>query len=82
MKALVLIVMLPLSILVAPLAVKAQPPTTVHRVGWLSAGSPHGDPGIAAFRQGLRALGYVEGQTLVLESGSVAKLLFREFGSL
>ena len=63
-----LVVTLALVLATAPPAVEAQPPTTVHRVGWLSAGSLHGDPGIEAFRQGLRALGYVEGQTLVLES--------------
>jgi putative ABC transport system substrate-binding protein len=52
-----------------PYLLTAEPqPTTVHRIGWLSAGSPHGDPGIEAFRQGLWALGYVEGQTLGLDS--------------
>jgi putative ABC transport system substrate-binding protein len=60
---------LTLALVILPARLTAEPqPTTVHRIGWLSAGSPHGDPGIEAFRQGLRALGYVEGQTLVLES--------------
>jgi putative ABC transport system substrate-binding protein len=63
-----LLVLLTLGVLFVSFATEAQPPPTVHRVGWLSAGSPQGDPGIEAFRQGLRALGYVEGETLVLES--------------
>jgi putative ABC transport system substrate-binding protein len=62
------ILTLALCILVVTPATEAQPPPTVHRVGWLSAGSPHADLDLEAFRQGLRALGYVEGQTLVLES--------------
>jgi putative ABC transport system substrate-binding protein len=58
-----------LALVLLPSLLTAEPqPTTVHRIGWLSAGSPQGDPGIEAFRQGLRALGYIEGQTLVLES--------------
>jgi putative ABC transport system substrate-binding protein len=58
---------LALLILLAPLTAEPQP-TTMHRIGWLSAGSPQGDPGLEAFRQGLQALGYVEGATLVLEA--------------
>jgi putative ABC transport system substrate-binding protein len=59
---------LTLALVILPALLTAEPqPPTVHRIGWLSAGSPHGDPGIEAFRQGLRALGYVEGATLVLE---------------
>jgi putative ABC transport system substrate-binding protein len=66
------IVTLTLSMLVASLVAEAQQPTKVHRIGWLSADFP--PPSSAphareeAFRQGLRALGYVEGQNLVLES--------------
>ena len=67
MKALTLIATLVVSMLVAPLT-KAQQVTKVYRIGWLSAGAPHADPEIEAFRQGLRALGYVEGQNIVLES--------------
>jgi putative tryptophan/tyrosine transport system substrate-binding protein len=58
------------TLLVAPLAADAQQATTVHRVGrLLSAGSPAAgpDPSFEAFRQGLRALGYVEGQNVVIE---------------
>jgi putative ABC transport system substrate-binding protein len=69
-KPIRLVVTLALVILTAPLAVEAQPPTTVHRVGrLLGVGSPAAgsDPSFAAFRQGLRALSYVEGQHLVIE---------------
>jgi putative ABC transport system substrate-binding protein len=50
---------------VAPLAPEAQQPTHVHRIGWLSAGER--DPYMEAFLEGMRALGYVEGQNLVME---------------
>ena len=59
------IVTLALGILLAPLAAEAQPPGKVWRIGYL-AGSPR-VPQIDAFVQGLRDLGYVEGQNLVLE---------------
>jgi putative ABC transport system substrate-binding protein len=66
------IMTLALSLLVVPLvAAIAQPPEKVPRVGYLSPGSPS-DPfrerRFEAFRQGLRELGYVEGQTIALES--------------
>jgi putative ABC transport system substrate-binding protein len=65
LRAIGLIVTLTLSILVAPLAAEAQPPEKVWRIGYL-AGTPR-VPQIDAFIQGLRDLGYVEGQNLVLE---------------
>ena len=49
-----------------PLAARAQQPNRIPRVGVLasaSATSPIED----AFRQGMRDLGYVEGQNVVLE---------------
>jgi putative ABC transport system substrate-binding protein len=49
-----------------PSAVYGQKPTTPAHIGWLSAGSLP-DPFLDAFREGLRALGYVEGQNLVLD---------------
>jgi len=54
---------------VAPLAAVAQPPTHVHRIGFLSGRgtTPRPDPFVEAFLEGMRALGYVEGQNLVME---------------
>src|SRR3989442_8731291 len=58
-------------LLAAPLAAKAQPREKVPRVGYLSPGSPS-EPfrrrRFEAFRQGLRELGYVEGQNIAIES--------------
>jgi putative ABC transport system substrate-binding protein len=64
-----LLVTFTLAILVAPLAAEAQQATNVYRIGWLSPGFPRPDrdPPVDAFRQGLHALGYVEGQNLVME---------------
>jgi len=52
---------------VAALAPAAQPPTHVHRIGVLLGTTPGQDPFGEAFLEELRALGYVEGQNLVLE---------------
>src|SRR5712691_3811023 len=63
-----LAVPLALAFLVAPLLSQAQKPTTVHRIGVLRTGSALSDhPFLESFRQGLRDLGYVEGQNLVIE---------------
>jgi ABC-type uncharacterized transport system substrate-binding protein len=60
---------LALGVLVGPLAAVAQRPTHVYRVGALSGGgpTPGQDPRMEAFLEGMHALGYVEGQNLVLE---------------
>jgi putative ABC transport system substrate-binding protein len=54
---------------VAPLAPEAQQPTHVHRIGVLAGTTPgpDGSPNLKAFLEGMRALGYVEGQNLVIE---------------
>ena len=55
-------------VLAAPPAAGAQPPTNVPRIGVLWPYSPSiAWPFAEAFRQRLRALGYVEGQTIALE---------------
>jgi hypothetical protein len=53
---------LTLVLLITPFDGEAQPGLRAYRVGWLS-GYAVDEP----FRQGLRSLGYVEGQNLVLE---------------
>ena len=66
-RALALLVTLALGLLVAPLAATAQPPTPVHRVGYLLGSTREQEPALEAFLEGMRALGYVEGQNLVME---------------
>ncbi len=68
MKVLVLIITLALGVLVAPLAVHAQPRGKTPRIGVLEPGpQQHPAPCIFAFQQGLRTLGYVEGQNILLD---------------
>jgi len=50
------------------LCAEAQQPKKIPRIGYLGATSPSAIPDrIEAFRQGLRALGYVEGKNIVIE---------------
>jgi len=87
---------LALGLVLAPLVAEAQPPGKVPRIGLLSPASPS-DAGrnpsdlavlFAALREGLRELGYVEGQNIKIESrwaegnydrlpGLAADLVFR-----
>jgi putative tryptophan/tyrosine transport system substrate-binding protein len=60
-----LLVTLTLGLLRALLAAEVQAPTDVPRIGVLWPISD--DPTLEAFRQGLRGLGYVEGQNIVVE---------------
>jgi len=55
-----------LTVLAEPLAVRAQPTGKVYRIGVLSGASAGSAP-LEAFRQGLRELGWVEGQNIVVE---------------
>ena len=56
------------SLLAAPLAAEAQQTGKVYRIGYLSASSSTtGRTVIEAFRQGLRELGWVEGQNIVID---------------
>ena len=63
------IVMLILSVLGAPLAAEAQPPSQVPRIGFLSGSAltPELAHGLEAFRQALREHGWVEGHNLAIE---------------
>jgi ABC-type uncharacterized transport system substrate-binding protein len=55
-------------LLAAPLAAEAQPAGKVLRIGFLSLTSPSDRPALLdAFRQGLRELGWVEGQNIVID---------------
>jgi len=54
-------------LLTAPLAAEAQATGQRHRVGFLNAAAPGGGAE-AVVREGLRALGYVEGVNLVIEA--------------
>jgi putative ABC transport system substrate-binding protein len=66
-----LLVILTLSLLMALLPANAQGPTTMHRIGVLWLPSASAEPASGAlfetFLQGLRDLGYVEGQNLAVE---------------
>jgi ABC-type uncharacterized transport system substrate-binding protein len=56
------------SLLAAPLAGAAQPPSKTFRIGYLEFGSAApGTPHLEAFREGLRQLGWVEGQNIAIE---------------
>jgi len=78
-------VVLALVLTLAPLAAGAQQVGKVHRVGLIFTTSPVSamagpepvHPSARAFVQGLRALGYVEGQNLILERRSSAAAISR-----
>jgi putative ABC transport system substrate-binding protein len=51
-----------------PLTASAQQPVRIAKIGHLESGWPSSSPNLlAAFRQGLRELGYTEGQNLFIE---------------
>jgi putative ABC transport system substrate-binding protein len=55
-------------LLAAPLMAEAQPAGKLYRIGYLAGGSATANPSFAeAFRQGLRELGWVEGQNIAIE---------------
>jgi len=55
------------AIVAAPLAARSQAAANSPRVGFLFYGAPGRSPEIDAFRQGLRELGYVDGQNITVE---------------
>src|SRR5688572_7906307 len=63
-------ILMAVTVIAAPswlLAAGAQPATKVFRIGYLGL-EPSSSPYLDAFRDGLRRLGYVEGQNIILES--------------
>jgi putative tryptophan/tyrosine transport system substrate-binding protein len=69
MKKKIMILTLCAVLLALSVSVEAQQPKEVPRIGYLTADSrsARADVRAAAFRQGLRELGYVEGKNLVIE---------------
>src|SRR5262245_4639728 len=51
----------------APLAVEAQPPTPVYRIGYLLGTTREQEAYVETCVEAMRALGYVAGQNLILE---------------
>ncbi|MBI3325658.1 MAG: ABC transporter substrate-binding protein [Nitrospinae bacterium] len=79
-----LITTLALVILVGLFAADAQPAGKVPRIGWLRQGAL-AEPTLDEFRQGLRDMGYVEGQNIVIEyrfnEGKADLELFRDLAA-
>src|SRR5881296_220340 len=67
MRRIGLAVLLTVGVILAPIAVEAQQPGKIPRIAFITTTSPGGSPPIDAFRGGLRDLGYIEGQNLLIE---------------
>ncbi len=67
MKKIITVFALPLAILIFASLAYAQKAGKVYRIGVLRGRSSPDHPNIQAFRQGLRDLGWVEGQNITLE---------------
>jgi ABC-type uncharacterized transport system substrate-binding protein len=67
-RELAILSLIVLWVVLAPLVTESQAPSKAARIGWMSGGNPTAsDPTMNAFRQGMRELGYIEGQTFALE---------------
>jgi len=67
MRLVGLALILTVILILAPLA-EAQSARQVWRIGYLGTSSPALEPNLVnAFRQGLRELGHIEGQDIVIE---------------
>jgi putative ABC transport system substrate-binding protein len=53
--------------LAAPLATGAQQAGKVYRIGYLSTGPSTSNPFVEEFREGLRELGWIEGQNIIID---------------
>jgi putative ABC transport system substrate-binding protein len=69
------VALLALVLLAAPLAAEAQQARKAHRIGWLTPTALEGT--LHAFREALRGLGQVEGQTVAIELRSAEDDLAR-----
>ena len=67
-----------IALLAIPTAARSQPVANSPRVGFLFYGAPGPSPELEAFRQGLREVGYIEGQNISVEyrfaNGQVGQL--------
>jgi len=65
---LILLTILTIGVIGAPLATEAQPTGKVYRIGYLGGTGPTVvAPAMVAFRDGLRALGWIEGQGVLID---------------
>ncbi len=78
-KAKVLSILLVVGLLAVAVIADAQQPKKVPLIGYISGGGDASNPGssIAAFRQGLRDLGYTEGKNILVEYRSAEGKLDR-----
>ena len=73
-----------LVLLVCSIIGEAQQPTRISRIGYLGAASPCSGsvPALEAFRQGLRDLGYVEGENFMAKRVGLRQETLTELSDL